>query len=453
MHGSVRRNQSPGEAAVGRFEFGVAGAVPAGVGVTARIEERDVVGVRESRPVRVPGDDEVRAAFPTEERQARLAAPFGVRHRDGDATVGEGECPGQPVSDRWIVGVPVHGVHARRLSSERVECVLGGEIASVRDRFGRTDRFEGAAVEPMVGSLMRVRDDDEHDLSSGPQRFQSFEPPGIANVVRRPPPSTASDCDAHRRQPSPTASTISGDLVLVCDRVSWPALGQEGAERSCGGVGEPWERTLGAAPEHRGMSQEPDGAPDDGAGSTASDSEPDRPAVVERDAVASTFADAAPRTLAEIVEETGLERDAAERVLAELVDDGDLARKTIQTGATTVTVWYQPASRHVERLASTSPAPPRADAVADAVESMDVPGVSEMMQDWRRDAILGAWEFVADQGAATDEAIVDAVYGAHSAGYEDRENWWDCVRPRLADLPGIEPPGDGDGDVWTYTPA
>lgn len=203
------------------------------------------------------------------------------------------------------------------------------------------------------------------------------------------------------------------------------------------------------------MSQEP-GRESDGADSTVA--EPDRgkrerPAVVERDAVASTFVDAAPRTLQEIVDATGLERESAERVLAELVADGELASKTIQTGAATVQVWYPPASRHVERLASTSPEPPRADAVADAIASMDVPGVSEMMQDWRRDAIENAWSFVADQGATTEDAIVDAVYAGHSAGYDDRESWWDCVRPRLADLPGIEPPEEGDDDVWTYTPA
>lgn len=200
------------------------------------------------------------------------------------------------------------------------------------------------------------------------------------------------------------------------------------------------------------MSQEPEREPD-GAGSDAADSEGERPAVVERDAVASTFVDAEPRTVNEIVEETGLERETAERVLAELVDDGDLAAKTIQTGAATVQVWYAPASRHVERLASGSPAPPRADAVAEAVEGMDVPGVSEMMQDWRRDAIRGAWAFVAEQGATSEAAIIDAVYAGHSAGYEDQEKWWECVRPRLADLPGIEPPDVGDDDVWTYTPA
>jgi hypothetical protein len=199
----------------------------------------------------------------------------------------------------------------------------------------------------------------------------------------------------------------------------------------------------------------------------------DRPAVVERDVVENAFADAAPRTLAEVVDATGLERDAAERVLATLVDAGELATKTLPTPSPASTardgddaatqdgiggedadglrVWYRPARRHVERFASDADVP-AADALDDAIAALDVPGVSEMMQDWRRDAIRGAWEYVADAGAATDDAIVDAVYPAHGAGYEDREAWWACVRPRLAELPGIVPPDEGDTDVWTYAP-
>jgi hypothetical protein len=205
---------------------------------------------------------------------------------------------------------------------------------------------------------------------------------------------------------------------------------------------------------HGGDGDDTESDPPDAPGDRPTDDAPgDRPAVVERDAVVNTFVDAAPQTLPEIAEETGLERETVEGVLEDLVDDEALATKELATGAATLRVWYLPASEHVERLASGSPAPPRADAVADAVSTMDVPGVSEMMQDWRRDAIREAWEFVADQGAVTDDAIVDAVYPGHSAGYEDRDNWWDCVRPRLADLPGIAPPSDGDDDVWTYTPA
>lgn len=194
-----------------------------------------------------------------------------------------------------------------------------------------------------------------------------------------------------------------------------------------------------------------DGAGTDGG--TTPEGGGDRPAVVERDVVASAFVDAAPRTLPELVEETGVEREAVERALAALVDDGALAAKTLKTGAATLRVWYLPASAHVERLAPGAPDADRAEAVAETIESIDVPGVSEMMQDWRRDAIRGAWEYLVEHGAATDAAVVDAVYPGHSAGYDDRDAWWDCVRPRLASLPGVTPPDDGADDVWTYAPA
>jgi len=201
--------------------------------------------------------------------------------------------------------------------------------------------------------------------------------------------------------------------------------------------------------EHGRMSQE--GERDD-AMTPADGDPPDRPAVVERDAVANAFVDATPRTLPEVVDDIGLECERTRDALDALVAADDLATKRLTAGDATVRAWYLPATAHVERLASGTPDAERADAVEDAIATMDVPGVSEMMQDWRRDAIRGAWEYVAEHGAATDDAIVDAVYAAHSAGYDDRGSWWECVRPRLASLPGVTPPSEGDDDVWTYVP-
>lgn len=188
----------------------------------------------------------------------------------------------------------------------------------------------------------------------------------------------------------------------------------------------------------------PDGAAD----------EPERPEVVEHDAVYNAFVDAAPRTLPEVIEATGLERDAAERALYALVADGDLDAKTLAADdGAAVDAWFLPASAHVERLASSPLDADRADAVEDAIDDLDVPGVSEMMQSWRRDAIREAWEHLVERGAATDAAIVDAVYPGHKAGYDDRESWWECVRPRLRALPGVAAPSEDQDDVWTYTPA
>jgi hypothetical protein len=195
-----------------------------------------------------------------------------------------------------------------------------------------------------------------------------------------------------------------------------------------------------------------EGEHDDATAPAAADA-PDRPAVVGRSAVADAFVDAAPRTLPRVVEDTGLERERALDALDALVDDGDLATTQLASGAANLRVWYLPATAHVERLASGTPDAERTGAVEDAIASLDVPGVSEMMQDWRRDAIRGAWEYVAEHGAATDDAVVDAVYSAHSAGYDDPERWWACVRPRLASLPGVTPPSEADDDVWTYAPA
>ena len=45
--------------------------------------------------------------------------------------------------------------------------------------------------------------------------------------------------------------------------------------------------------------------------------------------------------------------------------------------------------------------------------------------------------------------VREAVFEAHPAGYDDVYVWWETVHPRLADLPGVEPPGE-DEDAWQY---
>jgi hypothetical protein len=81
-----------------------------------------------------------------------------------------------------------------------------------------------------------------------------------------------------------------------------------------------------------------------------------------------------------------------------------------------------------------------------AVAAMDVPGTSEMMRDWRRAAVRGAFDHVRTEGTVDSEGVIGAVFPAHSAGYTDEDEWWACVAPRLAELPGI----DREGDTWEF---
>ncbi len=188
------------------------------------------------------------------------------------------------------------------------------------------------------------------------------------------------------------------------------------------------EKTMCVASERTGMSGE------NGGQTTAEAAAPDR--------VLGVVADGEPRTAAEIGEAVGSPPAALAETLEHLRERGVLATKTV--GAADVRIWYA--------TGEAGPATDGDDGPEDLevlVAEMDVPGTSEMMRSWRRDAIRETAEFLADRRRATPAEIRESVFEAHPAGYDDPYVWWETVRPRLAELPGVEPPGEDD-DVWRY---
>lgn len=83
------------------------------------------------------------------------------------------------------------------------------------------------------------------------------------------------------------------------------------------------------------------------------------------------------------------------------------------------------------------------DAVEDVIEGFDLrPDEAE--------AVRASYALVRYWGHVDEDEIVDAGYSEAPAGYDDAEAWWtDCVRDRLAALPGIEPPSAA-GEPWRY---
>lgn len=68
----------------------------------------------------------------------------------------------------------------------------------------------------------------------------------------------------------------------------------------------------------------------------------------------------------------------------------------------------------------------------------------------REAALRSAFAFLHYWGDATAAEIVDAVYSEDPAGYDDALAWWrECVRDRLAELPGVDP-ARSPGDPWRY---
>lgn len=165
-------------------------------------------------------------------------------------------------------------------------------------------------------------------------------------------------------------------------------------------------------------------------------------------AVLSVFGDAAPQTAESVATAVGIDVEAAKATLSDLVDRGALCQKEVrgvdggerlpadELDALTVPLWYLPA----ERLSGGDVVVTVDDerAVEAALAELSLPGASELMRDWRRDAVRACYEYLHDRGTAADEDFRADVYPAHAAGYTNDEDWWDCVGPRLETLPGVE---------------
>ncbi len=202
------------------------------------------------------------------------------------------------------------------------------------------------------------------------------------------------------------------------------------------------------------------------------------------DRIRALVAGPEPYTAAEIADEMDASRGSVAEALGALADDGVLDSKTV---AGDVEVWYRTErsadrsrvrggaaadrSGSQERAAAdeqyrlqgselagdlgreatgsgaggSSAGGPAADERIDAVlADLDVPGTSEMMREWRRDAVAAVVEHLREHGPADAAAIKHSVYPSHAAGYDDADRWWAMVEPRLDSLPGVEGSPDGN---------
>ena len=173
------------------------------------------------------------------------------------------------------------------------------------------------------------------------------------------------------------------------------------------------------------------------------------------DQVLATFEDATPRTAESVAAESGLDVETVRATLAALVEREALCHKAVrgrddpeqrltseELDALTVDLWYLPE----ERLAggSVNLVVDDSEAIEDALDELSFPGASELMREWRRDAVRAAYEYLREREPVDAEAFREDVYPAHRAGYGSAGAWWNCIEPRLAELPGV---GRDDG-TW-----
>lgn len=177
--------------------------------------------------------------------------------------------------------------------------------------------------------------------------------------------------------------------------------------------------------------------------------------------IMAVFPDAGPRTTEEVAAAAGVTEHTAGNRLEDLVEEGRIGRRSLEVDGATITLWWLTAEEHVERASSPEPAGGDGagadhDAVEAALADLELPGASDLMREWRRDAVRAAYHALVERGPMADEEVVDAVYPSHQAGYSDRDRWWEMIALRLRALPGVWAPhwpgqlwsvgGEGDGN-------
>ncbi len=157
------------------------------------------------------------------------------------------------------------------------------------------------------------------------------------------------------------------------------------------------------------------------------------------------FDGAEPRTAAEIADAIATTEYEARSKLDALCRAGELRRKRVREEPP-LTVWFRPRAVFVDEDGDGRPVDERVD---ELLKDMEMPGISGMMRDWRRDAVRAAFDRLREEGELEAADFKRDVYPSHAAGYDDPESWWETVSERLGDLPGVVDPHWG-GETWRY---
>ena len=169
------------------------------------------------------------------------------------------------------------------------------------------------------------------------------------------------------------------------------------------------------------------------------------------DRVLSVFdarADAArPLTASDVMEALDCSRRTAHNKLNELEDRGDLSTRKVGARSR---VWWVPMTASDETGIEQAADGPndRRPAVSNAIASADLPGSGPML-DARREALSGAYDYLARHPEAKKGDFLRDVYHDYPAGFESPEGWWNAIQPALKQLPGVEPPEER-GHIWHF---
>lgn len=169
---------------------------------------------------------------------------------------------------------------------------------------------------------------------------------------------------------------------------------------------------------------------------------------VPEDRALSVFSGPEPYTTREVAAAMNATEHTARTALEALRERGEVDRKPVRGEPATLTVWYRVRTRMDETVEETESVDVDAE-VDEILAEAEVPGTSEMMRDWRKDAIRAAFDHLREREEVLDGEFRETVFPAHEAGFDDPDAWWEMVRPRLKQLPGVVDPAWG-GETWRY---
>lgn len=167
------------------------------------------------------------------------------------------------------------------------------------------------------------------------------------------------------------------------------------------------------------------------------------------DRLRAAFVDAAPRTVEDVAAAAGVSPAAAQPGLETLAESGAIGRRSVNGVDISARKAAEAAEIDIEAPITLYHLTPSAasegdtnqsgtdDEIGRRLDRMAIPGASDLMRSWRRDAVRATHDYLVTAAGATPEEIRSDVYSGHEAGFDDPGSWWEFVRPRLYRLPGV----------------
>lgn len=83
------------------------------------------------------------------------------------------------------------------------------------------------------------------------------------------------------------------------------------------------------------------------------------------------------------------------------------------------------------------------------LDTLEVPGWDEESISRRQEAVGAALAFLRNEGEATRQEFIDALYEEYPAGYDSPDSWWECLTRGLRQVDRVDPARQ-ESRVWRF---